>query len=156
MASASTLVISELQADMDTQRKMATLPAKLSNDSKQDSTQLSPSHSGNNSPKEENKGRGSLFSALQLLSKTSTPIKPPHGDATGDDPHSQTDRADALRVFDKVAAVPGLLADKVKSAQAKQIEAGELINLTFLEDHERSAIQKVIQADLKLRRNILG
>ncbi len=88
---------------------------------------------------------------MQLFSKTSKPI-----DAGSDDSHSETDRADAVRVLGKVAAVPGLLADRVKSTQAKQIEAGELINLTFLEDYERIAIQKVIQADLKLRRHILG
>lgn len=56
----------------------------------------------------------------------------------------------------KLATLPSLLADKVKSAQSKQIESGELMNLTFLSEEERSTILKVIQADLKLRRSTLG
>ncbi len=64
--------------------------------------------------------------------------------------------SNVLRMFSKVAALPSLLAERVKTSQSKQIENGELIDLTFLNEEEITVIQKVVQADLRLRRNILG
>ena len=151
-----------------TSEKAATLPAKLEA-KKQDSEEPAAANNGESQNNEQSSfsKASTLHSAMQFFSKmveNFTSDKPneqtedsgENGSHKIDNDPSKTESSNALRVLGKVAALPSRLADRVKATQSEQLEAGELMNLAFLEDHEKMAIQRVIQADLRLRKTILG
>ena len=105
------------------------------------------------------KSTSTLLNAMQFFGKMAGKLnsdKSTNQQNQDSEDNGSSSKKEPLDTEPVIGEEPSQLVEAAQPSQHDQPKTEELLNLAFLTQQEKNLIHKVIQADLKLRRNILG